>query len=329
MSLEVNQETLDSIFAYYNDPESDLTWPSPYILPQWLRVWLEAFGQEYETLLLSFRQEEKLIGIAPLIRKGNQARLAGSPDVCDYLDFITVSGKEREFFSALLPALQERGIEQLSLYAQRPDAAVFKGLYLPLNHNPGYHSRFALEDESYEMPLPSTWEEYLSGLNKKQRHEVRRKLRRVQDEAGDYQYRVLEEAGEVKDFLPHFFDLFLQNPEKKDFFTGIMEQFFLSLVDTTADSGLARFGLLEIEGRLAAAILYFDYQGRVYLYNSGYHNDYGDVSAGLISKILSIRESIERGRKVFDFLKGREVYKGRLGGNPIPIYSVIITIQRG
>jgi len=168
-------------------------------------------------------------------------------------------------------------------------------------------------------------------LNKKQRHEVRRKLRKLENETVSNIFRVIgevqsESESSLTRFTPQFIDLFLENPEKADFLTDKMKNYFHGLIRSAAAAGLARFGLLEINEEPAAAVLFFSYDGRVYLYNSGYSSDYSDLSAGLLSKVLCIKDSIERGRRVFDFLKGPEIYKSRLGGVTIPIYKVTLQI---
>ena len=71
----------------------------------------------------------------------------------------------------------------------------------------------------------------------------------------------------------------------------------------------------------------FDYNGSIYLYNSGYDPAYTSLSAGLICKILAIKASIEQGKKRFDFLKGSEFYKYHLGGKEVPLYRCQITIN--
>ncbi len=317
---------LESLSGYYHDPGYKLHWPTVFSLPFWMQAWWDAFGSEDEPLLLSVWQDKELTGIAPLVRREDEARFLGSPEVFDYLDFITVPGREEIFFAALLARLKERGINRLTLNAQRPDAAVFRALFagkMPA----GCSASYGREGVTYELELASTWDDYLGGLKKKQRHEVRRKLRRLQDEGGDYRFRTLEGPEAVAGFLPDFFDLFRQNPEKAGFMTENMEQYFRSLVTAGAREGMARFGLLEIEGTVAAAVLYFDYRGRVYLYNSGYDSAYADLSAGLLSKALCIGHSIGEGRQVFDFLKGREVYKSRLGGTAVPVFKVRIEIS--
>lgn len=328
MPFKVKEETLGSLFACYETSGQKLNWSSVFTLPVWLKSWWEIFGKDYQLCLHSVWLDEELIGIAPLMRRGSEACLIGSPDVCDYLDFITIPGKEKEFLQGLLPELKMLGIERLELSAQRPDAAIFKGYFTgAADFGCDFRGQFAPEDQSFEIKLYSTWEDYLAGLANKERHEIRRKLRRLKNEVKGYRYRVIGGSGEMEDFTAYFLDLFKQNPEKDNFLTEKMERFFHMLIVNMARADLARFGLLEIDGSVAAAVLYFDYRDRIYLYNSGYIADYGSLSVGLLSKILCIRDSIERGRPVFDFLKGQEVYKSRLGGTAIPIYKVQIIIN--
>ena len=74
-------------------------------------------------------------------------------------------------------------------------------------------------------------------------------------------------------------------------------------------------------------VMGFDYNDSVYLYNSGYDPRYSSLSVGLLSKVLLIKDSIQRGRKRFDFLKGSEPYKYHLSGKEVPLSSCQITIK--
>ena len=62
----------------------------------------------------------------------------------------------------------------------------------------------------------------------------------------------------------------------------------------------------------------------IYLYNNGFDPRFRAVSVGLVSKILTIRASIEAGQSVYDFLSGTERYKYQLGGVEIPLLQCII-----
>ena len=341
MTVNLNEENLRNFNEYYQQSfqehdEAALFWPSIFVLPVWLKTWWDTFGDDYGLFIRSVHQEGQVLGIAPLMlnKKGDEAYLIGSPDVCDYLDFITVQNNESEqkFFSHLLGHLKEAGVQRLILNAQRPDSAVFRGL-IAADENSPFFKEYDLqidmirEDQSFELKLASDWDSYLAGLKKKQRHEVRRKLRRLEDEGGSYSFRFIEQPQEIGDFYPEFVELFKQNPEKADFLNEQMARYFKALVLNTAEAGLARFGLLELEGKIVAAVLYFNYNDCIYLYNSGYNSDYHNLSAGLLSKVLAIKHSVEQGKKTFDFLKGEEVYKSRLGGTGIPIYKITLELK--
>jgi CelD/BcsL family acetyltransferase involved in cellulose biosynthesis len=184
-----------------------------------------------------------------------------------------------------------------------------------------------VEDVSLELDLPPTWEQYLRGLSQKQRHEIKRKLRRL-EEAGNITYQIFEDSDLVQNSIPVFIELLRKSrKEKAMFMTPQMESFFRSLAKAMAQAGLLKLGILELNASPVAALIYFDYNNTVYLYNSGYDPNYKGLSVGVVSKVLCIKDSIERGRGRFDFLKGAEEYKHRLGGEGINLYRCEIMIQ--
>ena len=92
---------------------------------------------------------------------------------------------------------------------------------------------------------------------------------------------------------------------------------------------LLKLFFLDLNDRPIAAAMCIDYQDTVYLYNSGYDADFRQLSAGLMSKVLSIQASIRDGRQVYDFLKGAEIYKKRLGGKPVDICRCVLDLDAG
>lgn len=210
--------------------------------------------------------------------------------------------------------------------AVRPDSTVMTQL-VPLAQKLGYEVITTPEAVSLEMDLPSTWKEYLELLDSKQRHEIRRKLRRL-SETGKVDYHFVDDPSAVPDLINTFFKMFAESrQDKAAFLTARMEQFFRSLVETMARAGLLRLGVLQVDARIMAMIMCFDYQDCLYLYNSGFDREYDFLSVGLLSKVLAIKDSIQRGRKKFDFLKGAEPYKYQLGGKEVPLYRCRISIR--
>jgi CelD/BcsL family acetyltransferase involved in cellulose biosynthesis len=112
----------------------------------------------------------------------------------------------------------------------------------------------------------------------------------------------------------------MSRPDKTDFLTQEMESFFRSLINTMSENRLLKLCFLDIDDEPASAVLCFDFNRTIYLYNNGFNPAYGQLSAGLLSKVLSIKYSIQLGRKTYDFLKGNETYKRHLGGKEIPLF---------
>jgi CelD/BcsL family acetyltransferase involved in cellulose biosynthesis len=326
MSASVTPESFDSLISSWPDLRQRLRWDSVFVLPCWLGVWWQEFGAGAELYLAVVRQGETVIGLAPLLVQGDQASFVGSADVCDYLDFVVAPGSERDFFDILLDNLRQKGISRLDLHSLRPDSAVATDL-ASIAEDRGYEVSCKQEDVSFELELPSTWDEYLGMLSTKQRHEVRRKLRKLH-QTGDVNYRLIDDSEAVPRILDTFLKLFRKSREDKAaFMTPRMESFFTSLAETMGEAGLLNFGVLEFNASPVAALMYLDYRDTVYLYNSGYDPQYASLSVGLLSKVLCIKDSIERGKKRFDFLKGREAYKYRLGGQKVPIYNCQIVLS--
>ena len=327
MSYTITQESFDSLAICWGDPSHGLRWNSVFVLPAWFKTWWQEFGSENELYLISVRQGEIITGIAPLMVKGRKVSLLGSVDVCDYLDFVVAPGMERNFFSVLLDDLRQKGINHLDLRPLKPDSTVLTNL-VGIAQNRKYEVLCQEEGVSVELDLPASWDEYLAMLTKKQRHEVRRKLRRLW-EAGNVDYRCVEVGqGEVGDFTDTFLKLFsLGREEKANFMTSRMESFFRSLAEAMAEIGLLRYGIVELDELPAAMIMGFDYNDSMYLYNSAYDSQYNSLSVGLLCKVLCIKESIEKGKEKWDFLTGGERYKYHIGGREIPLYSCQIVIK--
>jgi len=327
MEYTVTEESFASLNSYWADFKQDLNWNTLFVLPSWLEVWWQIFGADFQLYLRAVRQGRKIIGIAPLLVKGETAYIIGGTDVCDYLDFIVTPGMEDDFFNVLLNDLEQQGINQLNVQPVRPDSTVLTNL-VTLARQRKYEVHCCEEGVSVELDLPATWDEYLVMLTKKQRHEVKRKLRRL-GETDNVEYHCVNANQEVGDFINTFLKLFSlsRKKDKANFMTTQMESFFRLLTAAMAKIGLLRVGILEIDKLPTAIIMGFDYNNMMYLYNSAYNPEYSHLSVGLLSKILCIKESIQRGNKKWDFLKGGEPYKYHIGGKEIPLYACQIKIQ--
>ena len=327
MDCSVTREGFDSLTSYWTDSSHRLKWGSIFVLPPWLAVWWREFQPKTELYLSVVRQGNEIIGIAPLQIAGEKACFVGSADVCDYLDFIVSPGREADFFNVLLDDLGRKGVNYLDLHHLRPDSTVLTHL-VDIVRERKHEVHCREEAVSLEIDLPATWEEYLAALAKKQRHEVRRKLRRLEEVSGVAYRCVQVSEEEVGGYMDDFLRLFaLSREAKANFMTAQKESFFRTLAGAMAEIGLLRFGVLELDALPVAMTMGFEYDGVLYLYNSAYEPKYNSLSVGVLSKVLCIRESIRRGLRKWDFLKGAETYKYQLGGREVQLSSCRIIIK--
>jgi CelD/BcsL family acetyltransferase involved in cellulose biosynthesis len=323
---KVSEETFESLASLWREAHKALRWSCVFVLPPWLQVWWTTLGSGGNPCLLSVGHGDDLVGMAPLLVDGERARLMGDRNVCDYLDFIVAPGREEGFFRTLLEHLRGAGVALLDLGPVRVDSSVMTGL-VPVARELGYEVTAHPEEVSLEMPLPATWDAFLLTLSGKERHEIRRKLRRLA-EAGTLRYRVVEGRNEVDRDMETFLTLFAMNrTDKAVFMTGRMASFFRSLGRAMAAEGIMRLFFLHIDGIAAATVMCFDYNSKVFLYNNAYDDQFRALSVGLLCKVFSIRDSIERGRSTYDFLKGGEAYKFRLGGTPVRLYRCGVALR--
>jgi CelD/BcsL family acetyltransferase involved in cellulose biosynthesis len=319
-------ETIDGLYAYWLEKGSALEWTCLFVLPPWLDVWWRIFGKEWKPYPMAVREGGNLIGIAPLMIQGKRACIIGSPDVCDYVDFVFAPGRAKDVLRRILHHLRQQGISLLDLGPLRGDASLLKDM-TPVAETLGYEVTIHQEDVILELELPATWDGFLQSLNGKQRHEIRRKIRRLH-EAGQISYHVVEEAEKVKKKVDIFLALFGSNrSDKAAFMDNQMASFFRSLAEAMAEAQILKLFFLDLNASPAAVAMCFDYASTMYLYNNGYDQRFGSLSVGLLSKVFSMKESIERGRKTYSFLKGGETYKYLLGGTPVPVYRCKVMLR--
>jgi CelD/BcsL family acetyltransferase involved in cellulose biosynthesis len=321
----VTEETFDSIHSFWQDPQQRLKWDCLFVLPVWLKVWWDNFGSEQTAYLCAVRHKDELMGIAPFMVEGKTARLMGDPDVCDCLDVIVARGREKAFFQNLIRHLKQHGIAHLDLGALRADSSVMRYM-VSVARDLNCEVACKAEDVSMEMELPSTWDGFLDQLTGKERHELRRKLRRL-NEAARINFRAIENPAEVRKEIDTFLALFkLNRSDKSNFMTDQRAAFFRELAEEMAGAGILKLFFLDLDDTPAAAVMCFDYHSTMYLYNNGYDNRHRSLSIGLLSKVLTIKNSIQTGKNKYDFLKGTESYKRRLGGKAVQLYRCRIHI---
>ena len=169
------------------------------------------------------------------------------------------------------------------------------------------------------------FEGYLSTLDKKARHEIRRKIRRANG-AGEIG---LAHAPDPLADLDVFIDLHKAKWGPDGLFPptpgGDASRVFIRRwFEESGPDGPVKLLFLTLGGRrIAAGILVVD-GDRLMFYNAGIDPDARDLSPGVIFIAESIRFAVESGKREFDFLRGNEPYKYEWGSVEEPIQRLLV-----
>jgi CelD/BcsL family acetyltransferase involved in cellulose biosynthesis len=163
-------------------------------------------------------------------------------------------------------------------------------------------------------------------LSKKQRHEIRRKLRRALDGV-EWEWRTVNTVNELERDLPIFFQLHEASArEKARFMTEDIRAFFGAMAETFLQRGWLRLSVLTRDGHDVAANMSFLYRSRLLLYNSGYDPAASAYSPGIAAVALTMQDAIAERAVAFDFLSGNESYKYKFGASNT--YTCQVEVRR-
>jgi CelD/BcsL family acetyltransferase involved in cellulose biosynthesis len=169
------------------------------------------------------------------------------------------------------------------------------------------------------------YEGYLATLDKKERHEIRRKVRRA-EAAGEVR---LEASAKPIEDLDAFVDLHQKRWGAEGLFPpteggSASRRFFADLFENCAPSGIVDLSFLTVDGRRVAAGVTFDDGETVYYYNAGVEPDARELSPGVVMVACYIQRAIQLGRTRLDFLRGDEPYKYEWGAVDSPIERLLV-----
>jgi CelD/BcsL family acetyltransferase involved in cellulose biosynthesis len=300
---------------------------SLFLTHEWFSAWWKSFGEGYSMEVLLYRNDDgSLAGVAPLMAKNRNLHLIASREVSDYCDFFSLPERREDFFKDLLEYFKDsvgdlNKFEFINIKSSSPTL-----FFLPrLASEYGFAYTIHEEEEVPGMELPASFEDYLGRLSRKNRHEVRRKLKRTES-LGGIRIKRTTDPGELLSSIDGFIALHREsNPSKRRFWEkrGMMH-FFHELIIQLAPRGWVELNVLYAGNETAAGLLNFSYADEVLFYNSAFSPMFSSYNPGFYLFIQSIKEAVSEKKKRADFLRGREKYKYYFGGKTGKIFDLTL-----
>jgi CelD/BcsL family acetyltransferase involved in cellulose biosynthesis len=291
---------------------------------EWATAWWNHFREGRELHCLCFRSGGRLVGLAPLCRR--TVRFLGVPlfrsleflgrPHADYLDILVAPGFGLPVVEAFVKhiASGRARIDLLDLEEIPPWSLLKDHIGAPAGAS-GMKAVIDRGPACPYIPLPGTFEEFLSSLGPNTRYNYRRKWTRLQGSHTVNERVVRGNRDEVAAGLRSFmkihgdrwkglgFPSAFDNPVERGFFEEMVRRF--------AGRDWIRIFLIQVDGVDVAASLEFLYGGRAYMYhcNAFGPDDVMRCSPGLLVKLFAIRSDIGEGMCEYDMLRGEESYK--------------------
>jgi CelD/BcsL family acetyltransferase involved in cellulose biosynthesis len=326
MEFKIHSDFPYSLTEEWNDLLADSTTHVPFLRCEYLAEWWTTRGggewpDDSRLAIITAREGDRLVGIAPFFiaehEEEKKLLLLGSIEISDYLDIICRAEEIDSFVTELLRYVQQTfvfpgTVTGIDLYNIVEDSPTLRALEEAARELDLHYKDQKLQHSPY-IPLPRDWETYLQGLDKKQRHEIRRKMRRAGEGQEQLEVYITREAGRLEDDIEDFLELMAQDEAKADFLSPLMREQMKATMRCAFEYGCLQLAFLIIGGQKAAAYASFDFLDRIWVYNSGLDLRYSAYSPGWVLLAHLLQMAIEQGKNEFDFMRGNEGYKYKFG----------------
>ena len=180
------------------------------------------------------------------------------------------------------------------------------------------------------LPADADLDGYLATLGKKERHEIRRKVRRA-EAAGEI--RLDDSADPIAD-LEAFIDLHQKRWGAAGLFPPTIggdqsRTFIRRLFELFGSDGPLRLAFLTVGGRRIAAGVHFETPDGYLYYNAGVDPDARELSPGVVMVHAYVERALAAGKRRLDFLRGDEPYKYEWGAVDEPIQRLLVRRRDG
>lgn len=297
--------------------------------------WSHLGGGEWknaELKIFTADEDGQFIGIAPLFigEKDNikEIHFVGSLEISDYLDFIVSPAQSETFIRGILDLIvkeQEQFPRKIILF-NLPENSPTLSVLTAIGAESDWKTKIEQAYHTPVIPLADDWDTYLASIDKKQRHEIRRKIRRAENAEEDIvAWHIVNNNESLDKPIEDFMQLMSNDPDKDRFLTDKMRTQMDVIMRWAAEENILQLSFLTVNGKNAAAYFCFDYANKIWVYNSGFSPDFRYYSPGWVLLSYLIQHAISGKRTHFDFMRGDEGYKYRFGAVDSFVMKAIIT----
>jgi CelD/BcsL family acetyltransferase involved in cellulose biosynthesis len=280
---------------------------------EWLSTWWRHFGKNKELLLLTVKENEKIMGIAPLMYSKyrtlglniGKIEFIGSPH-SDYNNFITTQ-KHQECVESFVDYLNKHRLKWSSIdLTEIPQNAECLLLFEKTAETVKPMSKCSYFD------LPETFDLFMKTLKCEWRRYMKRGLERLEKDF-EVDFVDLSDPSSIKKGMNILFDLHQKRWQDKgqsgEFAQQAVREFHLDIAKTFSSKKWLGLYVLKLSGKPVAGAYGFEYDSTHWGYLTGLDPEYLEYGVGNLLVIYLVKQLIERNFKKLDMMRGGEDYK--------------------
>jgi CelD/BcsL family acetyltransferase involved in cellulose biosynthesis len=300
------------------DPEATF-----FHTPRFLELYWQEFG-EGTPLVAIVTQGGEPIGLCPFEVRDRLLSFLGGFEVTDYMGPVGRPEDRPRIAKELMAGLAARDDWNRADLEGLPEEGSWLGALAEAAETAGLAAEIADDDVAPILDLPADWDAYLAGLKPKQRHEIRRKERRLRERFSEV--RLTRSSVETFDAdLDLFVEMHRSSEGPKGrFMEEGMEPFFRQLGRELLPEGLFALIFLEGDGEKLAGVVAFRFEEELLLYNSAFDSAHRAMAPGMVLVSEIVKEATGEGCARLDMLKGDLGYKYRFGARPRVIRRLLL-----
>jgi len=299
-------------------------WATVFRSPAWQSAVVNEFVPAGLFRLITVSRNDELLAVLPLAL--NTASMLETPGrwVTDYLDpLVDAQSAEAcwEIILGLLGNLWDWSVGAVVFHHVRADSNM-RQILPALGEKFGFQYQESLTTSAPYLELPKTWDEYLASIDSHERKEMKRKVRNAQTKA-NLQWRTFRTEEELLPALERALSAMRQSEAPKaDFTDEVLVGFLNRLCPVLCRQGDFFLQELVLEDKPSAWLLGLPSERGPMIYNTAYDFTQKQWSPGIVAFAMSIQEAIAAGAPVYNFLRGAEEYKDRLGAKDLQLLKI-------
>jgi len=280
--------------------------------------------------LITVHQGDRLLAVVPLQRKGRSHWHTPGQLTTDYLQPLIDPENAAGTWRAILEAIRQFSVESVETisFDLVAENSTCREQLSTLPASTGFAVRDEVVSTATTIPLASTWDAYLAGLETHDRKELRRKIRKAEEKALA-QLVISTSPLSLEHALKDVFALMeASGGGKGRKAKWLFRPHFRVAAPALGESGRLIVYQLFLRHQLAASVIALPTTTHQILWCGAMDHDLSEWSPGIVLFGMIFKHAISKGEPQIDLLRGQYPYKYSLGGQDVPLHRITLVNQK-